>query len=87
MFLRGVAVNTTYRGFIKEIALLNIPDRAFPTQVFITDAEYVYRQVDDREKLGKSIDEPYFIGTVPEGEYVGISKSKRQFNSSNIYRR
>ena len=87
VFLRGVAVNPTYSGFVKEIALLNIPDRAFPTQVFITDAEYVYRQVDDREKLGKSIDEPYFIGTVPEGEYVGISKSKRQFNSSNIYRR
>lgn len=84
VFLRGVAVNPTYRGFIREVALLDIPDRAFPVQIYVTDAEYVYRRVDDELGYGTDASEPYFVYALPEGEYAGISKSKKQFNSSNI---
>lgn len=84
-FLRGVAVNPTYSGFIKEVALLDIPDRRFPKQIIVADAEYVWRKMQDGIDVGDSYDVPYFINSVPDGEYVGKSKSKKQFNSSNIY--
>lgn len=87
IFLRGVAVNPTFVGFIKEIALLDIPERSFPTQVYITDAEYTWRNMSEINTFGDSHDVPYYIYAIPDGEYVGISKSKKQFNSSNIYRR
>ncbi|MBO5945738.1 MAG: transglycosylase domain-containing protein, partial [Clostridia bacterium] len=85
-FLGGVAVNPTFFGFIKSVALIDIPDRAFPCQITLTDAEYVYRSVGEGMAYGEYYDVPYFINTVPEGVYVGRSKNKRQYNCSNIYR-
>ncbi len=87
IFLRGVAVNPTFVGFIKEIALLDISERKFPTQIYITDAEYTWRNISEINAFGNEYNVPFFIYAIPEGEYVGISKSKKQFNSSNIYRR
>ena len=47
--------------------------------MYITDAEYVYRDVDPRRLLpNESL--PYFYGELKSGEYVGISNKKRQFN-------
>lgn len=85
VFLRGVAVNPTYVGFIKETALLDIPERSFPKEVIVTDAEYVYRRLPEGIPPASTYDAPYFINSIPDGEYVGKSKSKKQFNSSNIY--
>ena len=87
VFLRGVAVNPTFVGFLKKVSLLDIPNRSFPCEVLVTDAEYVYRSVDDDVPYGEYYDVPYFINAVPDGVYVGKSKNKRQFNCSNIYRR
>ena len=86
-FLGGVAVNPTFIGFIKNVALVDISDRVFPCEVTVTDAEYVYRSVDDGMAYGEYYDVPYFINTIPDGVYVGRGKNKRQFNCSNIYRR
>ena len=85
VFLRGVAVNPTYRGFIEEIALLDIPERCFPKEITVTDAEYVYRKMPEGVPPCDGYDMPYFAYSIPDGEYVGKSKSKKQFNSSNIY--
>lgn len=85
IFLRGVAVNPTYSGFIEKISLLDIPERAFPKEITVTDAEYVYRRMPEGTLPGDSYDTPYFAYAIPDGEFVGRSKSKKQFNSSNIY--
>lgn len=85
IFLRGVAVNPTYFGFIKEIALLDIPERRFPKEITITDAEYVFFNMSDGIPPADAYDLPYFWYAIPEGVYVGRSKSKKQFNSANIY--
>lgn len=67
------------RNIIK-VGLLNIPDRSFPMQMVITDAQYVYRDMpDDTEPCGWW-GEPYFIHTLPEGTYCGTSNVKIQYN-------
>jgi hypothetical protein len=63
-----------------KVALLDISTREFPTEVYITDAEFVYRGdyygiIPDNEP-----DLPYFYHSLPEGLYVGISKRKKHFN-------
>ncbi len=62
-------------------SLLDIPWRSFPEQVYITDAEYVWRNVSPKTKPGDSYDVPYFINALPDGEYVGIGRRKKQYNS------
>jgi hypothetical protein len=59
--------------------MLRIPNRAFPHQVVIEDAQYVYRPLGDGTPC---CDEgaPFFADTVPRGTYVGISRGKLQFN-------
>jgi len=66
---------------LKQIALLDVSDRTFPTEVFVTDAEFVWRTVLHGTKFGDSFDVPFFIYSVEEGEFVGRSRKKKQFNS------
>lgn len=66
---------------VKPVALLDIDWRAFPKEIIITDAEYVYRRVDGDKPLGDSYDIPYFIYTIEDGVFVGRSKNKKQYNS------
>ena len=67
---------------IEIIALLDISDRSFPIEVTVTDAEYVWRRMPRDVPYGSSYDVPYFINLIEDGEYVGRSKGKKQFNSS-----
>ena len=62
------------------VSLLDIPNRSFPVQVVVTDAEYVYRRVSKGDKYGDSFDIPYFQYSLQDGEYVGRGSKKRQFN-------
>lgn len=62
-------------------ALLDIPWRSFPEQIYITDAEFVWRSISPETKHGDSYDVPYFINVIPDGEYVGVGRRKKQYNS------
>ncbi len=66
---------------LKEIALLDIPWRKFPKEIIISDAEYVYRVLDDKTKFGDSFEEAYFMYAIPDNEYVGKGRNKKQYNS------
>ena len=52
-------------------------------QIYVEDAQYVYRPLPDNVRPGGWWGVPYFIYTVPDGTYVGITNLKggRQFNS------
>ena len=65
-----------------KISLIKAPARAFPIEITVLDAEYVYRNIADGVPLGDSFDIPYFYYDLPEGEYVGIGGKKKQFNHS-----
>lgn len=78
----GIAVSGCPHEYLKIISLIDVPERSFPCEIIITDAEYVWRKVGLSDKLGDSYDVPFFIYTIPDGEYVGRSKGKKQYNSS-----
>lgn len=67
----------------QQIALIRESTRAFPTQIYVEDAQYVYRPLPMNVRPGGWWGVPYFIGTIPDGTYVGITNLKggRQFNS------
>ena len=65
-----------------KIALINAPQRSFPIEIIVLDADYVYRQVGEKFPLGDSFDIPYFYYALPEEEYVGVGSKKKQFNHS-----
>lgn len=67
----------------KKVALIRETTRAFPVQIYVEDAQYVYRLLPDNVRPGGWWGVPYFIYTVPDGTYVGITNLKggRQFNS------
>ena len=76
---KGVATEQCCEENISNVSLLLINDRAFPTEVVITDAEFVYRECDT--EYDASGDLPFFYPALPEGEYAGISRRRRQFNA------
>ena len=76
----GVANDNCPYYYTKKISLLNIPERSFPMEIIITDAEFVWREMKG-DNYAYSYDIPFFYYDLPEGVYVGRSKSKKQFNS------
>ncbi len=82
---KSVANADCPREDIARVSLLLISDRAFPTEIFVTDAEFAYRET----ALPHSTDgeHPFFYYALPEGEYAGISRRKRQFNAGCEHQR
>jgi penicillin-binding protein 1A len=64
------------------VALIHNESRAFPIEINISDAEYVYRDISGYLKRPIDFALPYFYYSIPDGVYVGRSKSKKQFNSN-----
>ncbi len=70
-------------GELSYVSLLSIPTRDFPRQIFVTDAQYVMRDIETTD-LPTDPTVPYFQNALKEGRYVGISMTKdgRQFNAA-----
>jgi hypothetical protein len=60
-----------------------VENRAFPKQLYVTDAQYVYREIGKEDALPDTDKEPFFANALPQGQFVGISKTEngRQFNA------
>lgn len=79
---KGVADVLCPNENIVKVSLLDISDRAFPKEIYVTDAEYVCRNISGFAERPTDSGLPYFYYALPEGEYVGISKREKQFNSA-----
>ena len=79
---KGIADITCPDDYRVKVALIRTPERAFPKQIYITDAEFVYRDIDAYSERPNDSSLPYFYYTLPEGEYFGLSGNKKQFNSA-----
>ena len=79
---KAIATEHCPRENLVYVSLLKIPERKFPKEIYITDAEYVYRNVGAYAERPIDYSVPYFYSTIPEGEYVGISDKRKQFNSN-----
>ena len=75
---KGVAIIRDDNEEYAKVSLIKNENRSFPKEVYVADAEYVYRDVNPGNLV--SDDLPYFYGELKNGEYVGISNKKRQFN-------
>ncbi len=78
---KGISLGKCPEEYCSKVSLIKIPNRSFPTEIFITDSEYACRDIENSIKLPDSPELPYFYYSLPEGEYSGITNRKRQFNS------
>ncbi len=75
----GIATVDTPKEHIREIGMIQV-SRAFPVQLVISDAQYVYKRLDDGILPSFAPDEAFFSSMQTEGVYFGMSNSKKQFN-------
>ncbi len=66
-------------GNVEYIGLISVT-RSFPTQIYVTDAQYVWRDVEDGTLPETAPSLPFFACMLREDEYCGISKGERQYN-------
>jgi hypothetical protein len=63
------------------ISLVKNDWRRFPMEITVEDAQFVYRDMSGYSEICTDDSRAYFYFALPEGEYVGISDTKRQLNS------
>ncbi len=68
---------------LKQVALIRESTRSFPVQIYVEDAQYVYRELPFDVRPCGWWGEPFFANAIPAGTFVGITdlKGGRQFNS------
>ena len=66
-----------------DVALISENTRSFPHQIYIEDAQYVYRELPQNVRPAGWWGVPFFQHTIPEDVNIGITdlKGGRQFNS------
>ena len=74
----GIATTGCPASNIKYVGMIKIY-RSFPLKVYISDAQYVYREVPPGAPLSTSPYEPFFTASLPSGVFAGVSYGT-QFN-------
>ena len=74
------AVAHEYSSRTYDVALIKENTRAFPYQIEVRDAQYVYRNLPYNVKPGGWWGVPFFINAIPSDTYVGSSNVESQFN-------
>jgi len=75
----GVACPECPDECVKSVGMVKIL-RDFPVQVYISDAQYVWRSLKDGDAMATDNTVPFFEKTLKWGRFCGISKAKEQFN-------
>ena len=77
----GVATVFTPREHIVNVGMIQV-DREFPTQITVSDAQYVYKKLDMDMLPSFDENKPFFAPLEDEKKkkYFGISASQKQFN-------
>ena len=79
---KGVAIHRCPAENLTYVSLIYVTERAFPKEIIVTDAEFVCRDIDGYTRRPIDYSLPYFYYTIPDGVFVGRSKSRKQFNSN-----
>ena len=77
----GVATIFTPEGHIKKVGMILV-EREFPVQIVVSDAQYVYKELEDSILPSFKANEPFFapLESEEKKKYFGISIGKAQFN-------
>ena len=81
MVCGGVATIFTPKGHIEKVGMLLV-EREFPVQIIVSDAQYVYRELESGILPSFKANEPFFAPLEDEEKkkHFGISAVKNQFN-------
>ena len=63
-----------------SVSLIKVEDRSFPMEIYVEDAQYVYRRMPSSVMPCKWGGSPFFFNTLKAGEYVGSSYVQIPFN-------
>ena len=75
----GVATVFTPSGHIQKVGMIKV-EREFPIPIIISDAQYVYRDLDVGVLPSFDESEPFFYSIVSKNKYCGMSAVKTPFN-------
>ncbi len=64
---------------VKYVGLLRV-ERSFPMQIFVTDAQYTYRELPQGTQPETNPNLPFFANALSENSFSGISYGNTQFN-------
>lgn len=71
----GIASEYCPEAALQNIALVHVTDRAFPKQITVTDAQYVYRDLTVGNIVSSKSNQPFFANELEKDVYVGITTS------------
>ncbi len=75
----SIAANECPKENIISIGLINV-NRSFPTQVYISDAQYVWRDIGKSVQPETASSLPFYANLIQNEKYCGISRSDKQKN-------
>ena len=75
-----IASNECNNDDIILVGMIKV-ERSFPTQIYITDAQYVWRDIGKKTLPETASGLPFFNNLLDDHEYSGISNAEKQFNS------
>lgn len=75
----SIAANECPEENIISVGLINVK-RSFPTQVYISDAEYVWRNIGSKVQPETASSLPFYANLIPREKYSGISMGEKQKN-------
>jgi hypothetical protein len=75
----GVVVGDCPIENVKRVGLI-VVERSFPKQIYITDAQYVWRDIGKNTPPETSSTLSFFNNILPEKMFCGISRGEFQYN-------
>ncbi len=63
------------------VGLVRVETRSFPIQLYVEDAQYVYREMPETVKPAGWWGDPFFINMLGEKEYCGTSYAETPYNA------
>lgn len=75
----GIAANECKSEYLVKVGLINVT-RSFPMQIYVTDAQYVWRDIGNNIMPETTPSLPFFNNILKKDEYSGISKVEIQYN-------
>ncbi len=79
MAVGGVVIGNCPTENTVKVGLINV-SRSFPMQIYVTDAQYVWRDIGKYILPETSPSLPFYNNLLEKDTYSGISKAERQFN-------
>ncbi len=79
----GVATEDCPSGGLARVGMIQVK-RSFPMPLYVTDAQYVWRQLPSGVQSSREGNEPFFAPMLEDGTWCGISRGRVQYNRGCI---